>query len=77
MNFKEINLEDEYKTPRDIKVWDSLQILKEKYPEDLTKANSDKVCYVYEPQGVGFKRIYFYIENDIITKINLEDGIDG
>lgn len=68
---------NKYKTSRDIKVGDSLQKLKEKYPEDLTKANSDKVCYVYEPQGVGFKRIYFYIENDIIVKINLEDSIDG
>ena len=66
-----------YKTPRDIKVGDSLQKLQEEYQEDLTKANSDEILYVYEPQNVGFNRIYFYIENDTITKITLENGIDG
>lgn len=66
-----------YKTPRDIKVGDSLKKLQEKYKDELTKANSDETYYIYEPEVVGFNRIYFYIENDIITKITLENGIDG
>ncbi len=68
---------DNYKTPRDIKVGDGLEKLIEKYPKDLTKTLSDEVCYVYEPQIIGFNRIFFYLENDIITKIVLENGIDG
>ena len=66
-----------YKTPRDIKVGDSLEKLQQKYPEDLTKGLSDEVCYVYVPQSIGVNRIYFYLENDIITKIVVENGIDG
>ena len=66
-----------YKTPREIKVGDSLEKLQEKYPEDLTKGLSDEVCYVYVPQSIGVNRIYFYLENDIITKIVVENGIDG
>ncbi len=63
-----------YKTPRDIKVGDTLQKLKEKYPEDLT---TDGICYEYMLKGIGINRIYFYIENDIITKIVIENGIDA
>jgi len=66
-----------YKTPRDIKVGDSLKKLQEKYPDDLTKVQSDEICYVYVPQNIGVNRIYFYLENDIITKIVVENGIDG
>ena len=66
-----------YKTPREIKVGDSLEKLQEKYPEDLTKGLSDEVCYIYVPQSIGVNRIYFYLENDIITKIVVENGIDG
>ncbi len=66
-----------YKTPRDIKVGDSLQKLQEKYPKDLTKTLSDGICYEYMPEGIGVNRIYFYIENDIVTKIVIENGIDG
>lgn len=66
-----------YKTPREIKVGDSLEKLQEKYPEDLTKGLSDEVCYVYVPQSIGVNRVYFYLENDIITKIVVENGIDG
>lgn len=66
-----------YRTPRDIKVGDSLKQLQQKYPEDLSKALSDEVCYVYVPQSIGVNRIYFYLENDIITKIVVENGIDG
>ena len=51
--------------------------LQQKYPEDLSKALSDEVCYVYVPQSIGVNRIYFYLENDIITKIVVENGIDG
>ena len=55
-----------------------MQKLQEKYPEDLEKANSDKIWYVYNPQNdLGFNRIYFYIENDVITRIIIENGIDG
>ena len=66
-----------YKTPREISVGDSLQKLQEKYPSDLVKANSDEIYYIYEPQDVGFNRIYFYIVYHVITKIALENGIDG
>ncbi len=66
-----------YKTPRNIKVGDTLQKLQENYPEDLTKALSDEVCYVYVPQSIGVNRIYFYLEKNIITKIVIENGIDG
>ena len=66
-----------YRTPRDVKVGDSLKKLQQKYPEDLSKALSDEVCYVYVPQSIGVNRIYFYLENDIITKIVVENGIDG
>lgn len=68
---------NKYKTPRDIKVGDTLQKLKEKYPEDLNKTLSDQICYEYAPQSIGFNRMYFYINNDTITKIVLENGIDG
>ena len=66
-----------YKTPRGIKVGDTLQDLHEKYKDELAKANSDETYYIYEPQDVGFNRIYFYIENDTIIKISLDNGIDG
>ena len=66
-----------YKTPRDIKVGDTLQKLQEKYPEDLTKTLSDEICYEYMLKGIGVNRMYFYIENDIVTKIVIENGIDG
>ena len=68
---------DRYKTPRDIKVGDSLKNLQEKYPENLTKALSDEFCYIYVPQNIGVNRIYFYVENNVITKITIENGIDG
>lgn len=68
---------NKYKTPRDIKVGDTLQKLKEKYPEDLNKTLSDQICYEYAPQSIGFNRMYFYIDDDTITKIVLENGIDG
>lgn len=68
-----------YRTTRGAKVGDSLEVLSELYPDDLKKAStypwSD--LYIYEPQEVGFNRIYFTLENDIITKIMLENGIDG
>ncbi len=66
-----------YKTPRDIKVGDGLEKLLKKYPEDLSKALSDKECYIYVPQSIGVNRIYFYLEKDIITKIVIENSIDG
>ncbi len=66
-----------YKTPRDIKVGDTFQKLQEKYPEDLTKTLSDEICYEYMLKGIGVNRMYFYIENDIVTKIVIENGIDG
>lgn len=69
-----------YKTPRGIKVGDSLQELQEKYPEDLEKALTDPWynIYIYHPEDeIGFNRIFFSLENDIITEIKLENGIDG
>ncbi len=68
---------DVCETYRGIKVGDSLPLLQEKYPEHLTKALSDDICYVFEPPITGFNRIYFYLENDTITKIVIENGIDG
>jgi len=68
---------NKYKTPRDIKVGDSLKKLQEKYPKDLTKGLFNEACYVYVPQGIGVNRISFYLENDIITMIVIENGIDG
>lgn len=71
---------DKYKTLRGIKVGDNLELLKELYPDDLIKAltNPDENVYIYEPQDdLGFNRIYFYLENDVITEIKIENGIDG
>lgn len=68
---------DNYNTPRNIKVGDSLKNLQERYPENLTKALSDEDCYVYVPQSIGVNRMYFYLENDKIKKIVIENGIDG
>ena len=69
-----------YKTTRGIKVEDNLELLKELYPDDLIKAltNPDENVYIYAPQDdLGFNRIYFYLENDVITEIKIENGIDG
>ena len=69
-----------YKTPRNIKVGDSLLKLKEVYPKYLENDsnNSEKSLYVFDNEDEpGFYRIFFELENDIITKIIIENGIDG
>ena len=48
-----------------------MQELQEKYPEDLEKALTDPWynIYIYHPEDeIGFNRIFFSLENDIITK---------
>ena len=69
----------DYKTTRGIKVGDNTAKLKHLYKEYLTYSESDeRKYYMYDPEDdIGFKRIYFYVEKDIIEKIIIEDGIDG
>ena len=68
-----------YETARGIKVGDNTKKLKELYKEYLTFSESiERKYYVYDPDNdIGFKRIFFYVENDVINKIIIEDGIDG
>ncbi|MBE5938726.1 MAG: hypothetical protein E7265_11980 [Lachnospiraceae bacterium] len=68
-----------YETTRGIKVGDNTKKLKELYKEYLTYSESiERKYYVYDPDNdIGFKRIFFYVENDVINKIIIEDGIDG
>ncbi len=69
-----------YQTPRGIKVGDSLESLQSAYPEDLTKNiwNTEETEYVYySPEKYGFNRIFFYLKNDSIIRIRIENGIDG
>ena len=68
-----------YETARGISVGDSVSKLKDTYKDNLEYSESiEKSYYVYDPENdIGFKRIYFYVENDVINKIIIEDGIDG
>lgn len=68
-----------YETSRGIKVGDSVVKLKDIYKENLTYSESvERKYYMYDPDNdIGFKRIYFYVENNVINKIIIEDGIDG
>ncbi len=68
-----------YETSRGIKVGDSVTKLKDTYKENLTYSESvERKYYVFDPDNdIGFKRIYFYVENDAVNKIIIEDGIDG
>lgn len=68
-----------YETSRGIKVGDSVTKLEDTYKEDLTYSQSvERKYYVYDPDNdIGFKRIFFYVENNAIYKIIIEDGIDG
>ncbi len=68
-----------YKTTRGIKVGDDITKLEKLYNEYLTYSKSpEKTYYVYDPEDdIGFKRIYFYVKNNKISKIIIEDGIDG
>lgn len=71
-----ITTSQNYKTPREIKVGDSLEELIKLYPE----ASKDpwNNIYIYDPADeIGFNRIFFTLENDIIKEIKLENGIDG
>ena len=68
-----------YHTPRGIKPGDSVTKLKETYPKHLTYSQSPEKEYcVFDPEDdLGFHRIYFYIEDDSVSRIVLENGIDG
>ena len=68
-----------YETARGIKVGDNTKKLKDLYKEYLTYSESiERKYHVYDPDNdIGFKRIFFYVENDVINKIIIEDGIDG
>ncbi|MBE7029577.1 MAG: hypothetical protein E7405_04950 [Ruminococcaceae bacterium] len=68
-----------YRTIRYIGVGDSVSKLIDSYKNDLEYSWSiEKSYYVFDPQNdIGFKRIFFYIDNDIINEIIIEDGIDG
>ena len=71
---------DNYKTPRGIKVGDNLELLKELYKDNLVKGltDSNETYYIYDSEDdIGFNRIYFYLENDNISKIEVINGIDG
>ncbi len=69
-----------YETNKGIKVGDNAERLKEIYNEHLYYQenidNGDN--YLYDPQDdLGFKKIRFYVEDEIIKTIELEDTIDG
>lgn len=69
-----------YETFRGIKVGDSLESLKNTYLEDLNQNiwNTAETEYVYySPEKYGFNRIFFFLKNDVITRIRIENGIDG
>jgi len=73
----------DYHTPSGIKVGDDFEKLSEAYKEDFglygsIEGSEGVEIYAYDPEhDVGFNRIFFYIENNVINKIVLEDGIDG
>ncbi len=69
----------DYQTSRGIKVGDSVSTLKDVYNEYLMYSESvEKKYYMYDPDNdIGFNRIYFYCTDDTITKIVIENGIDG
>ena len=68
-----------YETSRGIKVGDNTRKLRDLYKEHLAYSESvERKYYVYDPENdIGFKRIYFYVDDDIINEIIIEDGIDG
>ncbi len=68
-----------YKTTKGVKVGDSVEKLTELYKEYLVHSKSVEFdYYLFDPENdIGFRKIYFYIENDTINKIVIEDGIDG
>jgi len=68
-----------YQTSRGIKVGDSVVTLKDMYKENLIYSESVEMkYYMYDPDNdIGFNRIYFYCTNDTITRIVIENGIDG
>lgn len=69
-----------YETTRKIKVGDTLETLKAAYPEDLNQNewNTEEIEYVYySPEKYGFNRIFFFLKDDVITRIRIENGIDG
>lgn len=70
----------DYQTLRGIKVSDSLESLQSAYPEDLTQNiwNTEETEYVYySPEEYRFNRIFFFLKDNVITRIRIENGIDG
>jgi len=46
------------------------------YPEAVP-AKADQTGYCFTDEGIGFKRIFFWVKDDVLTSIVIEDGIDG
>ena len=46
------------------------------YPE-AEPADFNGVVYCFTDEGIGLKRIFFRFEEDVLTSIVIEDGIDG
>jgi hypothetical protein len=70
----------DYVTSKGIKVGDNTELLKERYDEYLYyQENIDNGdYYLYDPENdLGFKKIRFYVEDEIIKTIEMEDTIDG
>ncbi len=68
-----------YETTRGIRVGDNITKLEDLYKESLIFSESVESCYyLYDPEDdIGFKKIYFYIKNNTINMIVIEDSIDG
>ncbi|MBQ9314778.1 MAG: hypothetical protein IJ220_07320 [Clostridia bacterium] len=75
-----VTTSNNYETPREIKVGDDVETLRGTYPEYIEKHYHDEWgdYYLFDQENdIGFCKIMFYTENDVITKILVFDGIDG
>lgn len=67
-----------YETARGLKVGDGVSKLTDTYDDLKYSETIEESYYVYDPEtDIGFKRIFFYVENDSVREIVVEDGIDG
>ncbi len=67
-------------TDRDASVGDSLARVQEQYPDivPLDWYAESGLAYVWEPGGDAYcKHIAFFIQDDIVTSIEIEDLMDG
>lgn len=75
-----VTTSNNYETPRGIKVGDDAKTLEEAYLGYIEKDHHGDWgdYYIFSPEDeLGFFKIMFYTENDVITKISVFDGIDG